>query len=99
MQQYPLSSVHTQQAAFRQLNFERIASQRIFFSAYQERHSSILCSNCISLSLSCFVLQDVNVMGTYQMTRAAEKHLQASGDGAVVNVSSIAGVAAFHGVT
>jgi 3-oxoacyl-[acyl-carrier protein] reductase len=34
----------------------------------------------------------VNVIGAYQMTRAAAPHLKASGAGAVVNVSSIAGV-------
>ena len=34
---------------------------------------------------------DVNVMGTWQVTVAAVPHLRASGDGAVVNVSSIAG--------
>lgn len=34
----------------------------------------------------------VNVVGAYQMIRAAAPHLKASGDGAVVNVSSIAGV-------
>ncbi len=31
----------------------------------------------------------VNVVGTFQMTRAATPHLRASGDGAVVNISSI----------
>jgi 3-oxoacyl-[acyl-carrier protein] reductase len=36
----------------------------------------------------------VNVVGAWQMTRAAAQHLKASGDGAVVNVSSIGG---FHG--
>lgn len=35
----------------------------------------------------------VNVVGTYQMTRAAEDALRASGVGSVVNTSSIAGVA------
>lgn len=35
----------------------------------------------------------VNVVGTYQMTRAAEDALRASGAGSVVNTSSIAGVA------
>ena len=39
-----------------------------------------------------FDLYGVNVVGPYQMTRAAEAALRASGDGAVVNVSSIAGV-------
>lgn len=34
----------------------------------------------------------VNVIGVYQMVRAARKALEASGAGAVVNVSSIAGV-------
>jgi 3-oxoacyl-[acyl-carrier protein] reductase len=33
----------------------------------------------------------VNVVGSFQMLRAAAPHLKASGDGAVVNVSSIAG--------
>jgi 3-oxoacyl-[acyl-carrier protein] reductase len=37
-------------------------------------------------------LYRVNVVGVYQMTRAAQPHLLASGKGAVVNVSSIAGV-------
>ena len=35
----------------------------------------------------------VNVFGTFQMVRAAEKPLRASGNGSVVNVGSIAGVA------
>ena len=35
----------------------------------------------------------VNVFGTFQMVRAAEKALRASGNGCVVNVGSIAGVA------
>ena len=35
----------------------------------------------------------VNVFGTFQMVRAAEKALRASGNGVVVNVGSIAGVA------
>jgi 3-oxoacyl-[acyl-carrier protein] reductase len=39
-----------------------------------------------------FDIYGVNVVGPYQMTRAAEKALRKSGDGAVVNVSSIAGV-------
>ena len=39
-----------------------------------------------------FDLYGVNVVGPYQMTRAAEAALRASGDGSVVNVSSIAGV-------
>lgn len=34
----------------------------------------------------------VNVIGAYQMVRAAAPHLRASGHGAVVNVSSIAGI-------
>ncbi|HVA03964.1 MAG TPA: SDR family oxidoreductase [Acidimicrobiales bacterium] len=34
---------------------------------------------------------DVNVIGTWQVTVAAVPHLRASGEGAVVNVSSIAG--------
>ena len=33
----------------------------------------------------------VNVVGCFQMVRAAAPHLKASGDGAIVNVSSIAG--------
>ena len=33
----------------------------------------------------------VNVVGSFQMLRAAAPHLKASGDGAIVNVSSIAG--------
>ncbi|XOV87504.1 MAG: SDR family NAD(P)-dependent oxidoreductase [Pseudomonadota bacterium] len=39
-----------------------------------------------------FAIYGVNVVGPYQMCRAAEAALRASGDGAVVNVSSIAGV-------
>jgi ketoreductase RED2 len=35
---------------------------------------------------------EVNVMGTYEVTRVAMPHLKASGDGAVVNITSIAGV-------
>jgi len=35
---------------------------------------------------------EVNVMGTFEVTRLAMPHLKASGDGAVVNVSSVAGV-------
>ncbi len=31
----------------------------------------------------------VNVIGTYQMTRAAAPHLKASGDAAIVNISSV----------
>ena len=34
----------------------------------------------------------VNVIGAYQMIRAVEPHMKAAGQGAVVNVSSIAGV-------
>lgn len=34
---------------------------------------------------------EVNVFGTWQLTVAAVPHLRASGDGAIVNVSSIAG--------
>jgi ketoreductase RED2 len=37
-------------------------------------------------------LFDVNVVGTWQVTVAAMPHLQASGAGCVVNVSSLAGV-------
>jgi 3-oxoacyl-[acyl-carrier protein] reductase len=39
-----------------------------------------------------FSIYGVNVVGPYQMTRAAEDALRASGDSAIVNVSSIAGV-------
>lgn len=39
-----------------------------------------------------FRIYGVNVVGPYQMTRAAEQALRASGDAAIVNVSSIAGV-------
>lgn len=35
---------------------------------------------------------NVNVVGPYQMVRAAAPHLKASGQGSVVNISSIAGV-------
>jgi ketoreductase RED2 len=35
---------------------------------------------------------EVNVFGTFRLTRLALPHLRASGDGAVVNVTSIAGV-------
>ncbi|MBC2906279.1 SDR family NAD(P)-dependent oxidoreductase [Streptomyces cupreus] len=35
---------------------------------------------------------DVNVVGTWQMSVAAMPHLQADGGGAIVNISSIAGV-------
>lgn len=35
---------------------------------------------------------DVNVIGTWQLTRLAMPHLVASGDGSVVNITSIAGV-------
>jgi ketoreductase RED2 len=37
-------------------------------------------------------LFELNLFGTFRLTRAALPHLGASGDGAVVNVSSIAGV-------
>jgi ketoreductase RED2 len=37
-------------------------------------------------------LYDVNVVGTWQVTVAAMPHLEASGAGAIVNVSSLAGV-------
>ncbi len=36
-------------------------------------------------------IYDVNVIGTWQVTVAALPHLRASGDGCVVNVSSVAG--------
>ncbi|HZU79210.1 MAG TPA: glucose 1-dehydrogenase [Acidimicrobiales bacterium] len=36
-------------------------------------------------------IYDVNVVGTWQVTTAAVPHLRRSGDGAIVNVSSIAG--------
>ena len=36
----------------------------------------------------------VNVIGTYQMTRAAGPHLKASGDAAIVNISSVGGMRA-----
>jgi 3-oxoacyl-[acyl-carrier protein] reductase len=39
-----------------------------------------------------FNIYGVNVVGPYQMVRAAEHALRASGDAAVVNVASIAGV-------
>lgn len=35
---------------------------------------------------------DVNVIGTYQMTRACAPHLKANGRGAIVNVSALGGV-------
>jgi ketoreductase RED2 len=35
---------------------------------------------------------DVNVIGTWNLTRIAMPHLAASGDGAVVNITSVAGV-------
>jgi ketoreductase RED2 len=35
---------------------------------------------------------DVNLLGTWNLTRWAMAHLRASGDGAVVNISSVAGV-------
>ena len=37
-------------------------------------------------------IYNVNVVGAYQMIRAAAPHLKASGQGSVVNVSSVAGV-------
>ena len=39
-----------------------------------------------------FNLYGVNVVGPYQMTRAAESALRASGDASIVNISSIAGI-------
>ncbi len=39
-----------------------------------------------------FHIYGVNVVGPYQMSRAAEAALRAAGDAAIVNVSSIAGV-------
>ncbi|MEM7019061.1 MAG: glucose 1-dehydrogenase [Pseudomonadota bacterium] len=39
-----------------------------------------------------FNIYGVNVVGPYQMTRAAEAALRASGDASVVNIASIAGV-------
>ncbi len=35
---------------------------------------------------------DVNLIGTFELTKLALPHLRATGDGAVVNVSSIAGL-------
>ena len=35
---------------------------------------------------------EVNVLGTFRLTRLALPHLRASGDGRVVNVTSVAGV-------
>ena len=35
---------------------------------------------------------EVNLLGTYELTKAALPHLRGTGDGAVVNVTSIAGV-------
>jgi ketoreductase RED2 len=35
---------------------------------------------------------DVNVLGTWRLTRLAMPHLRASGDGSVVNITSVAGV-------
>lgn len=35
---------------------------------------------------------DVNLLGTFQLTKLALPHLKATGDGAVVNVTSVAGV-------
>jgi 3-oxoacyl-[acyl-carrier protein] reductase len=37
-------------------------------------------------------IYDTNVIGAYQVTRAAAPHLKKSGDGAVVNISSVAGL-------
>lgn len=37
-------------------------------------------------------LYNVNVIGPFQMTRAAAPHLKATGDGVVVNISSVAGL-------
>lgn len=37
-------------------------------------------------------IYSVNVVGNFQMTRAAAPHLRASGDGAVVNISSLGGI-------
>lgn len=43
-----------------------------------------------SLSAEDFLhIYSVNVVGAYQMTRAAAPHLKANGEGAIVNVSSI----------
>ena len=35
---------------------------------------------------------DVNLIGTFELTKLAMGHLQATGDGAVVNITSVAGV-------
>ena len=46
-----------------------------------------------SLSAQQFMdLYSVNVVGAYQMTRAAAPHIKAQGQGAIVNVSSISAV-------
>lgn len=37
-------------------------------------------------------IYEVNVLGTFELTKLALPHLKANGDGAVVNVSSVAGV-------
>jgi 3-oxoacyl-[acyl-carrier protein] reductase len=37
-------------------------------------------------------IYSVNVIGTYQMTRACAPHMKAGGQGSVVNISSVAGV-------
>ena len=46
-----------------------------------------------SLSAQQFMdVYSVNVVGAYQMTRAAAPHIKAQGDGAIVNVSSISAI-------
>ncbi len=46
-----------------------------------------------SLSAQQFMdVYSVNVVGVYQMTRAAAPHIKAQGDGAIVNVSSISAI-------
>ena len=46
-----------------------------------------------SLSADDFLnIYSINVVGAYQMTRAAAPHLKASGHGAIVNVSSISAI-------
>ncbi|NQV60665.1 MAG: SDR family oxidoreductase [Alphaproteobacteria bacterium] len=50
-------------------------------------------NNLDSLSADDFLnIYSVNVVGTYQMTRAVAPHMKAQGRGSVVNTSSIAGV-------